>query len=396
MTQTQLGLEPGPGPKASGPEPEPEPEPGPIDAFQTIQASADAQEISAQDGIDRSRDDGIITVVSCCMECERDGVTTFLPTVIPHFKRVIVSAFSCEHCGNRNSEVQLADYEEKGCRYMLHVEGVNSLDRQVVKSEKATIHLPELEFEIPATSESKALITTLEGLLLQHIDNLEQGQPVRRALDESTADKIDEFLTELRKCAEGIRPFTFVLRDPSGNSFVQNSCAPHPDPHLQVAFFHRSYEENEELGITAVANEDDPRIENDFEYGADAEDIASFPENCHACGSAGELKMKLTNIPHFKEIILMCFYCDNCGFKSVDVKPGGEIADKGVQFNLSVEDPRVDLSRDVIKSADAWVSIPEYVSLPTRRTACHSCPSALLWWAVRLLDISLTPHWSPV
>ena len=33
--------------------------------------------------------------------------------------------------------------------------------------------------------ESKSLITTLEGLLVQHIENLEAGQPVRRIMDEA-------------------------------------------------------------------------------------------------------------------------------------------------------------------------------------------------------------------
>ena len=58
----------------------------------------------------------------------------------------------------------------------------------------------------------------------------------------------------------------------------------------------------------------------------------------------------------------MCFTCDACGYKSVDVKPGGEVCEKGVQFALSLgteRDAKVDLSRDVIKSADAGIIIPE-------------------------------------
>ena len=58
----------------------------------------------------------------------------------------------------------------------------------------------------------------------------------------------------------------------------------------------------------------------------------------------------------------MCFVCDACGYKSVDVKPGGETCDKGVEFTLKIghnegdgRDRQVDLSRDVIKSADAMV-----------------------------------------
>eukprot|EP01047_Picozoa_sp_COSAG01_P080264 COSAG01_NODE_15535_length_1325_cov_1.660962_2_plen_196_part_00 len=139
-----------------------------------------------------------------------------------------------------------------------------------------------------------------------------------------------------------------------------------------------------------------------------AEDLATFPEECYACGSAGLLKMKLTNIPHFKEIVLMCFTCDSCGYKSVDVKPGGEICEKGVEFRLSVPAPsegegegdgpaaaatswaRVDLARDVIKSADASVSERQLRAINTlgRRRRRRRC--ACSGWAARCC--SRTPH----
>ena len=33
------------------------------------------------------------------------------------------------------------------------------------------------------------------------------------------------------------------------------------------------------------------------------EEVAQFSELCYACGSSGILKMVVTNIPHFKEIV---------------------------------------------------------------------------------------------
>jgi len=358
-------------------EPEPEPDTGlPPPSADTISvpqpmeyaAIGDTAELMAQtDGADEDgvlrRDDGIIQAVSMCTECEENGMTTFLPTVIPHFKKVIVSSFRCDCCGHRNSELQIADYEEKGCRYQLKVEGEESLNRQIVKSDRATIVIPELDFEIPATPEAKSLITTLEGLLVQHIENLEAGQPVRRIMDEATAGKIDAFLVELKKCAAGTLPFTLIIRDPSGNSYIENPQAPKPDPNLTTVFFSRSATDNEELGI----NHEEPqpyKPENDDTFNVQGGDeLAQFPEACYACGSMGVLKMVVTTIPHFKEIVLMCFTCDACGYKSVDVKPGGNTCDKGVQFELALgeegRDAKIDLSRDVIKSADAEIFVPE-------------------------------------
>eukprot|EP01049_Picozoa_sp_SAG25_P005106 SAG25_NODE_339_length_9497_cov_2.975109_7_plen_99_part_00 len=68
-------------------------------------------------------------------------------------------------------------------------------------------------------------------------------QPVRRIMDESSAAKIDEFLEKLRSCARGETPFSLLLRDPSGNSYIENPRAPLADPQLQVAFFKRSFDE---------------------------------------------------------------------------------------------------------------------------------------------------------
>jgi len=36
--------------------------------------------------------------------------------------------------------------------------------------------------------------------------------------------------------------------------------------------------------------------------------------------------MCVTNIPHFKETIVMAFQCDYCGAKSNEVKGGGSVS----------------------------------------------------------------------
>ena len=39
----------------------------------------------------------------------------------------------------------------------------------------------------------------------------------------------------------------------------------------------------------------------------------------------GENKMCTVTIPHFKEILIMSFNCEFCGFKDTEVKATGEI-----------------------------------------------------------------------
>ena len=40
---------------------------------------------------------------------------------------------------------------------------------------------------------------------------------------------------------------------------------------------------------------------------------------CHACGKMGESRMCVTDIPYFKEGIIMSFVCDFCGFRTNEV-----------------------------------------------------------------------------
>ena len=49
----------------------------------------------------------------------------------------------------------------------------------------------------------------------------------RRKVDPTTAEKLDAFMAQLTMYAAGVQfPFTFILRDPAGNSHIQNPAAP--------------------------------------------------------------------------------------------------------------------------------------------------------------------------
>ncbi|KAL5281044.1 ZPR1 family protein [Megaselia abdita] len=78
--------------------------------------------------------------------------------------------------------------------------------------------------------------------------------------------------------------------------------------------------------------------------------------------------MKVTNIPHFKEVIIMATVCDVCGVKTNEVKSGGGIEDKGIRFEVTVE-TKEDLVRDVLKS--------ETCSLLIKELECDVGPNAL-------------------
>lgn len=61
-------------------------------------------------------------IESLCLACGEQGVTKFMYTKIPFFKDTMISAFSCDHCGTKNSEISFAGrLEDYGVKYEVNV-----------------------------------------------------------------------------------------------------------------------------------------------------------------------------------------------------------------------------------------------------------------------------------
>ena len=111
-------------------------------------------------------------ITSLCINCEDQGETKFMMTKIPFFKEIMISAFCCDHCGFKNSEVSFAGkLEDYGCRYEVNVINDVAFNRQIVKSEFATIRVPEAGLEMPPATQ-KGSIKTMEGYFMTTIEGL--------------------------------------------------------------------------------------------------------------------------------------------------------------------------------------------------------------------------------
>jgi zinc finger protein len=315
----------------------------------------------------------VIVLTSRCMQCEEDGETRMMFTQVPHFKEIIVSSFECPHCGEKNSEVKFGgSIQPWKIRIELNVTSKDDLDRQLVRSEFATISIPEVEFEIPA---QKGTLTTVEGILQTSIDDLRMYQSVRRIEQPELFAQIETFICKLEKLRSlEATPFHIVIADPSGNSFIQNRNYPRQDPLLTVERKQRTVKEDKYLCLLPDDHPDDDgrgdehsaqfayntgRTDKENKEVDDGEkESIELPDNCYACGKPGVMKMAVIDIPHFNETILMSFKCDFCAYKTTEVKSGGAVSEKGTRYALQVKTP-VDLARDVLKSATCSIEIPE-------------------------------------
>lgn len=334
-----------------------------------------------------------------CPNCKGGtALTTMLPTKVPLFREIILMNLTCDECGFRNAEVNFGgEIQEKGEKITFTVTSSDDLNRQVIKSDSASLLIPKLDFEIPPGTQ-RGTITTLEGVLKRAAMNLEELQPERLRLgDVDNFHRCRGVIEKLRMLAgepaeedDGedddkepfeIYPFVIILDDPAGNSFVENPFAPKADSHLKSEKYFRTPTQDMSLGLqpsqTAIeagtiddSNPEHKNIANASKgthkidttdkdnQGLGRQEVMKFSATCSNCYKPAETDMCITDIPHFKEVIIMSMVCEHCGFKSNEIKGGGAIPKYGTKISLSVR-CQDDLAREVLKSDTAGIAIPE-------------------------------------
>ncbi|KAI1287485.1 Zinc finger protein ZPR1 [Halotydeus destructor] len=294
---------------------------------------------------------------SLCLNCREDGITKMLFTRIPFFREVVIMSFECPHCHWKNNELQPASrIQEKGVRYSLKCKSIKDLSRQVVKTEWAEIIVPEVDFEV---RKQNGLITTIEGLIDRAVEALRETIPKLDTSEPETIIKMAQFVKTFDDLKEMSTPFTFIIDDPTGNSYVESYLAPDPDPEMEVTYYTRTLQQNKLIGIVADDAEESPYPElNEDPKNLMSGEVLEFPTNCHSCNAPCFTNMKLTEIPHFKSIIIMATNCDACGHKTREVKSGSGIGEKGVRIKVKMQSNE-QLNYEVVRSDTCSILVPE-------------------------------------
>lgn len=282
-------------------------------------------------------------------------------------------SFYCDHCHFKNSEIQSAgEIQERGSKYTLKLDKMDDFERQVVKSDTAIFRVEDLDIEIPA---GRGQLTNVEGILNMVLKDLEVDQPRRETDEPELFAKVDAIVQSLIKLMSGTRfPFKISINDAAGNAWIE----PSPDDkdgryvHTEYA---RSPEQNAALGLgdggsqveeaeqaAPTAAQDvlrsqpigDPAIDTEIVNG----EPLVFHTACPGCTKPCEVRMRMVDVPHFTEVVLISTACDHCGYRTSEVKTGGAVPEKGRQIILKVQE-QVDLSRDVLKSETCTVFCPE-------------------------------------
>ena len=343
------------------------------------------------DGVETTHDDStgvevVDKIESLCMNCHEDvrytqakpktvmqlsvhpqGETRLLLTKVPYFREIILMSFACEHCGFKNTEIQSAgEIQERGSKITFRLDNAEDLERQIVKSDTAIFRIEEIDLEMPP---GRGTLTNIEGIASGIMIDLKAGQSSRQNEDPDSFQKLEWITRFLEEALIGSRfPITVSLNDPAGNSTIER----HPEDsksrkkYLRTEY-ERTKEQNAALGLgeveaaathpekTADVLEDAGGMEGvDILEG----EVYSLPTNCPGCTKPASVKMQMVNVPYFKQCIISAVTCEACGYRTNDVKTGGEVPNKGRTLTLHVKSTE-DLSRDILKSETCSMSIPE-------------------------------------
>ncbi|RYP04596.1 hypothetical protein DL764_004333 [Monosporascus ibericus] len=329
--------------------------------FETIGKKVDhlAPTTNGTNGVLQDGDDDekiVEEIESLCMNCRENGTTRMLLTAIPYFREVIVMSFSCDKCGFSNNEIQSAGtIQPKGSSYLLRLTAMQDFERTVVKSDTAVVKFIELDLEVPP---GRGQLTNVEGLLSGIVDDLELGQEARKEQAPEVYEKVAQIIAKGRAMLAGDAfPFRLSVDDPAGNSWISPNMRDGIGKWEKRDYI-RTQEQNEALGLSSS----DP-LSIDAAQTAPDDDITpdqvyAFPATCPGCMRPCTTNMKMVDIPHFKAVVLMSTVCEECGYRSNDVKTGGEIPELGKKIALRVESAQ-DLARDILKSESCSLECPE-------------------------------------
>lgn len=229
----------------------------------------------AHGGLDLQNE--VLTIKSNCPSCNAVCDANFKTVNIPFFKEVIIMATVCDVCGYKSNNVTGGSgFSEKGQKIVLTLNQSEpgsekhkiDLARDTLKSETASIAIPNLDFEI-GRGAIEGKFTTVEGIL-QDIQSVVRKNPFTSG-DAGMAEdksKVEIFCKQIDSILDGsLRDVKLVLDDPAGNSYVQNINAPDVDPDLETVEYERTEEQNEDLGLTYMKTEnyDDEEGKNAME-----------------------------------------------------------------------------------------------------------------------------------
>lgn len=287
-------------------------------------------------------------VPTACPNCGIPSTSICTILNVPHFRELLMMLFNCDNCGYRDNDIKgNGILQPEGVKFVLQVQKLDDLNRQIVLSTFSAVTIVDIEFEFPRSTD-RSVITTIEGLLNSAISDLSEyykqlTTESNNVASNETILKLLDVINTLRDYTTGDNQFKLILDDPSGNSYIEQ--LPNTS-NLQKIHYQRTDQQTKAMGYSTLGdngvdrenyNCNNSSKSNTLDLNRPLEDdyeppLFELQTACPDCGNNGSNKICQVQVPGFRECIIFSFTCGDCGAKSTEVKPGGPIGDFGQKW----------------------------------------------------------------
>lgn len=153
-----------------------------------------------------------------CPACGIEGVAKSImkEIEIPHFGKVLETTIQCPSCGFKHSDI-IALEQNDPAKYVIEI-NKNTLSTRVVRSQSATVSIPEVGVKVEPGPKSEGYVTNIEGMLTRF------ESAVKKALnlfdDEESQNNAKNTLTHIQELKKGNGTATLIILDPFGQSNI--------------------------------------------------------------------------------------------------------------------------------------------------------------------------------
>ena len=156
----------------------------------------------------------IIKCPACSVEGKAKSIMKELE--IPHFGKVLETTIQCPSCGFKHSDI-IALEQNDPAKYVLEI-NKNTLTVRVVRSQSATVSIPEIGIKVEPGPKSEGYVTNVEGILNRFED------AVKKALklfdDDESQKNAKNTLKQIEELKNGNGTATLIIQDPFGQSNI--------------------------------------------------------------------------------------------------------------------------------------------------------------------------------
>ena len=153
-----------------------------------------------------------------CPACATEGTATSImkEIEIPHFGKVLETTIQCKKCGFKHSDV-IALEQNDPAKYTLKI-SKETLSVRVVRSQSATVTIPELGMKVEPGPKSEGYVTNVEGVLIRFEGAIKKALQLFE--DEESQKNGKNTLAEIQELIKGNSTATLIIDDPFGQSNI--------------------------------------------------------------------------------------------------------------------------------------------------------------------------------